>query len=228
MKSLTGLLLALLLPLSVSAAQLKLGAPFFPPYAYFDLDGNLSGIWIKKLTPVLQEAGIEYKAVNTRITRFYSSIATGKVELAALPPDMPGMENVIYSKVPFSQFDLRVFWTGDKPDISNLAQLSGQKVALIKGYNYGGALQNNLSEEARSNFVIRDNQLDAIKLLLSGETDYVLGYWAMMDYLQKNFPDTQLNNHKVAEIPIYLVMHNSADDAQAKIDKFDQALADLR
>ena len=59
---------------------------------------------------------------------------------------------------------------------------------------------------------------------MSGDVDYVLGYWAMMDYLQKNFPDTQLNNHKIGEIPIYFVIHNSAPGAIQTMANFNQAL----
>ncbi|MBE1299090.1 MAG: transporter substrate-binding domain-containing protein [Alteromonadaceae bacterium] len=204
-------------------AEMKLAAPFFPPYAYFDIDGNLSGIWIKQLEPLLQEAEIEFKAINTPIKRFYSSIATGKVELAALPKGMPGMENVLLSEKPFAHFDLRVFWLFDKPEISTLAHLAGQRVVLIKGYSYGGYLQQSLDEAQRGQFVVVENQLEAIKLLLADKADYVLGYWAMMDYLQKNFPDTQLNNHKVSEIPIFLAIHNRTPNANAIMQRFETA-----
>lgn len=222
--------LLLLLSFSISsvamaAEKMKLAAPFFPPYAYFDIDGKLDGLWMKQLGPVLKDADIEFKAVNTPIARFYSSIATGKVQLSALPKGVPGMDNVIYSALPFAKFDLRVFWLDDKPDIANVKQLANQRVVLTRGYNYGGFLEETLNEAQRKNFVQAKTKPEAIELLLNDEADYVLGYWALMDYLQKNRPDVQLNNKKISEIPIYFVVHNSTVDAGAVIERYNAALA---
>ena len=208
-----------------AAEKMKLAAPFFPPYTYFDMDGNLDGLWIKQLNPVLKDAGIEFIAVNTRMARFYSSIATGKVQLSAIPKGVPGMDNVLYSEQPFAHFDLRVFWLDDRPDIANVKQLANQRVVLTRGYNYGGFLEEALSEKARQNFLKAKTKPEAIELLLKGEADYVLGYWALMDYLQKNMPDVQLNNKKISEIPIYFVIHNSAGNASELIDRYDTAFA---
>jgi len=204
---------------------MRLAAPFFPPYTYFDIDGKLDGLWIKQLKPVLKSARIEFKAINTPMARFYSSIATGKVQLSALPKGVPGMDNVIYSDMPFAKFDLRVFWLDDRPDISTVTQLANQKVILTRGYNYGGFLQEALTTEQQQHFVVANTKPEAIELLLKGEADYVLGYWALMDYLQKNMPDVQLNNKKISEIPIYFVIHNSVADAQGIMDRFNVALA---
>lgn len=208
-----------------AAEKMRLAAPFFPPYTYFDIDGKLDGLWIKQLKPVLKSADIEFKAINTPMARFYSSIATGKVQLSALPKGVPGMDNVIYSDMPFAKFDLRVFWLDDRPDISTVSQLAGQKVVLTRGYNYGGFLQEALTTEQQQHFVVANTKPEAIELLLKGEADYVLGYWALMDYLQKNMPDVQLNNKKISEIPIYFVIHNSVTDAQGIMDRFNIALA---
>ena len=228
MKIIKALLVILTLSSSfvaVADEKLRLAAPFFPPYAFFDIDGNIDGMWINQLGPILAESGIDFVAINTPIARFYSSIATGKVQLGALPKGVRGMDNVIYSETPFSKFDLRVFWLADRPDISNIAQLANQKVVLTRGYNYGGFLEDALSEEQRANFVTANNKKEAITLLAAGKADYVLGYWALMDYIQKNTPNIQLNNKKITEIPIYFVMHNSAPDAEAKIAKFNEVLA---
>lgn len=222
------LLLVTLLLLSFkgfAAEKMRLAAPFFPPYTYFDIDGKLDGLWIKQLKPVLKSADIEFKAINTPMARFYSSIATGKVQLSALPKGVPGMDNVIYSEIPFAKFDLRVFWLDDRPDISTVSQLAGQKVVLTRGYNYGGFLQEALTTEQQQHFVVANTKPEAIELLLKGEADYVLGYWALMDYLQKNMPDVQLNNKKISEIPIYFVIHNSVTDAQGIMNRFNLALA---
>ncbi|MCC2604613.1 substrate-binding periplasmic protein [Planctobacterium marinum] len=205
--------------------KMRLAAPFFPPYTYFDIDGKLDGLWIKQLKPVLQIAEIEFKAINTPMARFYSSIATGKVQLSALPKGVPGMDNVIYSDLPFARFDLRVFWLDDRPDISGISQLANQKVILTRGYNYGGFLEEALTTEQQQHFVVANTKPEAIELLLKGEADYVLGYWALMDYLQKNMPDVQLNNKKISEIPIYFVIHNSVTDARGIMARFNAALA---
>lgn len=206
------------------AAPIKLGAPFFPPYAYFDIDGQLSGIWIKQLNPTLSKANIDFKAVHLPIARFYSSVATGKVQFSALPKGLPGMEKVLFSQQPFAYFDLRVFWLNQAPEITQVGQLADKRVALIKGYSYGGVLQQDLPETSRGQFVVAENQLQAIKMLLNNEVDYVVGYWAIMDFLQKNFPDTQLSNQKVAELPVYFAVHQSTPDAKGIIARFEQAL----
>lgn len=228
MKIIKALLIILTVNLSLGAVaddKLRLAAPFFPPYTYFDIDGNLDGIWIKQLSPVMKEAGIDFIAINTPIARFYSSIATGKVQLSALPKDVRGMDNVIYSAAPFASFDMRVYWLADRPDISSVSELANQRVVLTRGYNYGGFLEEALSAEQRANFVTANNKQEAISLLVKGEADYILGYWALMDYIQKNKPELQLNNKKVTEIPIYLVIHNSAPGAEEAIAKYNAALA---
>lgn len=206
--------------------KLRLAAPFFPPYTFFDIDGNIDGIWIQQLTPILNTANIEFTPVHTPVARFFSSIATGKVEISALPKGAKGMSNVLYSDAPFSKYDLRVFWLDDKPDISSIAQLANKKVVLTRGYKYGGFLEETLSEEQRSNFTTANNKSEAIKLLRSGEADYLLGYWALMDYLQKNSINVQLSNKKIYEIPIYFVVHNSAPNAEDVMKRYNAALAD--
>ncbi len=226
MKAITILFLAALFSATALAKDsMRLAAPFFPPYAYFDIDGNLSGAWIRQLQPVLEDAGIEFVAISTPMYRFYSAIGTGRVDISALPKGKPGMENVLFSGQPFSHFDLRIFWKDDKPEIQNIRQLAGQRVALIRGYSYGGYLEESLSEAQRDKFVVVKNQMEAIKLLEADEADYVLGYWAMMDYLSKNFPDTQLNNHKISEIPIYFAIHNSVDNAEEIMQRFEASLS---
>ena len=214
-----------LMTVTQAAEKMKLAAPFFPPYTYFDIDGNLDGLWSEQLNAVLEDAGIEFIAVNTRMSRFYSSIATGKVQLSAIPKGVPGMDNVLYSEQPFARFDLRVFWLDDRPDIANVKQLANQRVVLTRGYNYGGFLEETLAETERQNFVQAKTKSEAIELLLKGDADYVLGYWALMDYLQKNRPDVQLNNKKISEIPIYFVIHNSASNASELIERYNSAFA---
>lgn len=223
---------ALLIVLTISSSfvasaddKLRLAAPFFPPYTYFDIDGNLDGIWIKQLSPILNEAGIDFVAINTPIARFYSSIATGKVQISAVPKNVRGMDNVIYSDAPFARFDLRVFWLEDRPDIANFSELADQKVVLTKGYNYGGFIEESLTDEQRKNFVTANNKKEALSLLIKGEADYILGYWALMDYIQKNSPEIQLNNKKIFEIPVYFVMHKKVPGAVATVARYNAALA---
>lgn len=228
MKIIKALLVILTVNLTFSAlaeTKLRLAAPFFPPYTYFDIDGNLDGIWMKQLSPILKEAGIDFVGINTPIARFYSSIATGKVELSALPKGVRGMDNVIYSEAPFASFDMRVFWLADSPDISSVTELANQRVVLTRGYNYGGFLEEALTEEQRKNFVTANNKQEAISLLVQGKADYILGYWALMDYIQKNSPELQLNNKKVTEIPIYFVIHKNAANAEEAMAKYNVALA---
>lgn len=222
---------ALLLVLTISSSflvsaddKLRLAAPFFPPYTYFDMDGNLDGIWIKQLSPIFNEAGIDFVAMNMPIARFYSSIATGKVQISAIPKGIRGMDNVIYSDVPFAKFDLRVFWLNNSPDIANFSELADQKVILTKGYNYGGFIEETLTDQQRQNFIIANNKKEAISLLVKGEADYILGYWALMDYIQKNSPEIQLNNKKISEIPVYFVMHKNAPNAAATITRYNAVL----
>lgn len=223
---------ALLVVLTISSSfvataddKLRLAAPFFPPYTYFDIDGNLDGIWIKQLSPIFKDANIDFVAINTPIARFYSSIATGKIQISAIPKDVRGMDNVIYSEAPFARFDLRVFWLEDRPDIASFSELADQKVVLTRGYNYGGFIEEALTDEQRKNFVTANNKKEAISLLVKGEADYILGYWALMDYIQKNSPEIQLNNKKISEIPVYFVMHKNAPNAQATVARYNAALA---
>lgn len=217
-------LLFLTVALPSLAIENKLGTPFFPPYAYFDIDGKLTGLWYQQLAPVLAKANISYKPTNVPIKRFYSSVATGKVQLSALPEGMPGMENVLLSSKPFSKFDLRVFWIDGDAHIDSLEQLADKRVLLINGYSYGGLLRDAVPESSRGKFKTVANQGIALKALMNDEADYVLGYWAMMSYLQKNNPEVQLNNHKVAEIPIYFAIHNSVGDAEDMMRRFEQAM----
>lgn len=222
-KSLLLSLLILVAPLN-QAEELKLGSPYFPPYVYFDIDGELAGLWMTQLTPVLESAGITYNAVHIPIKRFYSSAATGKIDLFAMPKGRAGLENVLFSQQPFSHFDLRAFWLDGKQGITSTAELAEQKVALIKGYTYGGVLQNDLTAEARTNFVIADNQNTALQMLINHEVDYVLGYWAIMTHLQESYPNMQINNMKIAELPIYLAIHKNVAGAEELMQRFDAAM----
>ena len=210
--------------LSLNAEELRLGSPFFPPYVYVDMDGELSGLWMTQLYPVLNEAGISFNAVHVPIKRFYASAATGKIDLFAMPKGRAGMENVVFSERPFAHFDLRAFWLDGAENIQALSQLSGHKVALIKGYSYGGLLATNIQSDQQLEFVTAENQKVALEMLMNKEVDYVLGYWAVMTYLQKNYPNEQINNMKIAELPIYLAMHNSVNNAEQLMQSFNAAL----
>lgn len=216
-------ILLLVTPLSYGD-NLKLGSPHFPPYVYFDIDGKLTGLWMTQLSPVLGDAQINYSAVYIPIKRFYSSAATGKIDLSAMPKGLPGMENVLFSARPFSHFDLRAFWLDDAQRISSISELAGRKVALIKGYSYGGQVLSNIEQAQRSQFVVAEDQRIALKMLMDKEVDYVLGYWAIMTYLQKNFPDKQINNIKLAELPIYFTIHKNVENATLLMQRFDQAM----
>lgn len=206
---------------TVQAETLRLGSPFFPPYVYVDMDGELSGLWMTQLSPVFDEAGIVFDAIHVPIKRFYASAATGKIDLFAMPKGRAGMENVVFSERPFAHFDLRAFWLDGAENIQQLSQLSGKKVALIRGYSYGGLLERS---EKQIEFVTADNQKIALKMLMEQKVDYVLGYWAVMTSLQKNYPNVQINNMKIASLPIYLAMHNRVENAEQLIRRFNAAL----
>jgi len=209
----------------IDAEELRLGSPYFPPYVYFDVDGELTGIWMSQLTPVLSKAGISYNAVHIPIRRFYSSAATGKIDLFAMPKGRTGMENVLFSDRPFAHFDMRAFWLDGVESISSLSQLADRKVALIKGYTYGGKLSTDIDASQRSQFVVAENQKIALQMLMNKDVDYVLGYWVVMTYLQKNYPEAQINNIKIAELPVYLAIHNTAENAEALMQRFDAAVS---
>ena len=225
MSKLKTLLFALLFVSSLSqATSLKLGSPYFPPYVYFDIDGELTGTWMTQLSPVLKNAGLSFSAVHVPIKRFYSSAATGKIDLFAMPKGLPGMENVLFSARPFSHFDLRVFWLDSADGVATLSELAGRKVALIKGYSYGGKLSTEIDSQQRSQFVVADDQRQALRMLMNGDVNYVLGYWAIMTHLQKAFPNQQVNNAKISELPIYFAIHQNAENAQKLMQQFDAAM----
>lgn len=208
----------------------EIGHVIFPPYIDRDAKGKLFGSWVEAFQTVLDKANLNYQFTYYPASRYYRHTLDGKIEISLINELFKDPDNaLLVSHLPISDIDLRVFWLQDHPPITQVEQLAYQPIVLLRGYQYGGIIDNLLeNEETRQYFNYVNDHDSAISMLEKERGKYFLGYWRVVKHLMKGQSHMQLNNLKLRKINIHIAVHKKAPNAINLYNQINEIIASLK
>ena len=231
----TCLLLALLSPSTSNATSAnakpvyQIGNVIFPPYIVRNSKGELTGDWMDSFYQIMTKAELEYEFTQYPVARFYKHLLDGKIDISIVSKNIGDQSKVLLlSKQPISKLDVRLFWMPGTITITELSQLKNHAVVIMRGYQYGGILEELQAQNGTTEQLIQvTSHEEAIQMLTRDRAHYFLGYWRLVDYLVKTQSRVQLDTLRLAEIPLHVSVHNTVDNAKGIIEKLDQAIFEM-
>ena len=109
------------------------GPRSFPPFHYFDKEGNLNGISADYIYLIMKQLGVEVKIQkNLPWPEILERVRTGKIDLISCIAKTVDREVFLNFSSPYLSFPLVIVSRNDASFIGGLDDLHGKKVAVIK------------------------------------------------------------------------------------------------
>lgn len=113
---------------------------------------------------------------------------------------------------------------GSNVEVTDLSQLDGKRIALVKGYAYGPLVNNAKGLE----IVYGNDDVENLKMLLSGGADYALVDDLLIQYAKKEQPEKcealAFGSTSLSTNPLHLAVRKNLPEAEAIIKQFDQTI----
>lgn len=122
----------------------------------------------------------------------------------------------------------RLYLVGQKgSDVSatDLSELKGKRVALVKGYAYGSLVDGAEGIE----IVYGSNEVENLKMVKAGKADYTLVEDLLIQHAQKEFPEEtekflEFGQKSLLTKPLHLALRKNLPNASEIIAKFDKMI----
>ncbi len=133
-----------------------------------------------------------------------------------------------YSQYPVDTMYLEAYHSKQHPSVSSIAALRNQRVALLRGYGYGGLLNQLLAPDNQLSITIADSHKQAFGLLAENKVDVVINYRRPSE---QALSELQLNDVVASPIQsseiFFAVSEKSGQNLQL-VKALDQAILELK
>lgn len=163
---------------AVEPLSLRMAAPDFAPYYYYDAEGQPAGELVRLYSMIVENAGYRWQGTIIPARRVMHGLAKGQYDSSILVKN-PLLENsdvMITSPTHVSEMILNVYFHQNKPVIQRKEQLIGHSIAVMRGYGYGGLKRWLDGEYNNLNVYELDSFSSVIRLLENQRVDYALLY----------------------------------------------------
>lgn len=212
----------LLASLRLSASEpLVWGYGDFRPYLYMHEDGQPYGPYADIVKNVFKHADIEYQTLRAPNRRVKKMILDGTIEFAISPKNTIDNPNDFYfSRAIVAKIDLRVYWIGKQPPITQVSDLYRQSVILISSFEYSGlrAYVENVDNKVTVAVNVEDHKR-ALSALAVKRGNYMLGYRAPVELMQLEMNIQDLHSYPMIQTDMYLMIHKSVKNSRQIMDK---------
>jgi len=214
--------------LASNATTLTLGYAEFPPFTYTNEQGNADGIMLAKVEKIIGLAGYR---VNTRALptkRLMKYLVSGEVDVwlgINRPQDFKG--HVLVSKQELGFVSLNIYSLTNQ-ELTGLSDLNGQSVIIIRGYNYGGAIDHILDKNHKITTFITHSHESAFNMLAQRRANYLLAYQSPARVALQNLAIENLSIYNLSKLPIFLIVSRHTRDAEAVLNRLEKVLKTMK
>lgn len=159
-------------------APFRVGLFNMPPFYSQSPSGQPEGELIEVLNKVMAHLGYRWQPKFMPVPQALREVVNGEVDLLMIIRHPMVEGRAIYGDEPMSSMDLLAFHRQDSAVVSDVSGLRGYRVALLRGYGYGGLLNQLLAPSSDLKIHMVEDHRDAFSLLESKQVDYVLNYLA--------------------------------------------------
>ncbi len=163
---------------------------------------------------LFERANLTWRATAYPAKRLFSNFKNGKTNFSILVRASSLLDSCVFSQKPVYSTNLNIYYIGDKKPISVKEDLTGTRVATIRGYSYGSLgkfirnANNNITNE------VTNTHSSALRMLQLGRVDYVLDYASAAEDIIKQNAIADVRSSTLKELNIYLVLSKSYPNAQ--------------
>lgn len=227
------LLGALLLASPVSAETdpepLEFGYIHLPPFGYTDSDGESRGYLVELTRRVLSAMDQPIRVVQHPATRLYRQIDSGETAFTLAAADLHRLENTaVEANEAAITLTLSLYRRPDTEPVSNIEQLKGHHVVLMKGYSYGDLGRFFEAEGDALRVTEARTHRSALRMIQFGRADYLLNYHAPADTTIEQQGLTGIESDIIKQVDVHFFVSRALDNAQALADEWDRNLRQIK
>ncbi len=110
---------------------------YFPPYSYFDENGELVGLSVDTFELIAQKLGVTWKVHENKIWKeIYEDGISKKVDIIATMVDRPERHQHFLFSQPYISKPLVILTHTSQTKLQNRRDIKNKTVALVEGYQY--------------------------------------------------------------------------------------------
>ncbi len=216
--------------IAASAEQppIRVGLFNMPPFYSQNDAGNAEGMLIDTLNQVMKRLGYRWKAEFMPVPQALKNVIHGKVDLLMIIRHPMVEGKAIYGRKPMDSMNLLAFHRSQHPDVSDIKGLRDRRVALIRGYGYGGLLNQLLAPGNGIQIRIAEDHTDAFQQLAAGRADYVLDYLKPGNQTIRELGFSDILSSQVQKKDIYFVVSRHMARGEELMEELERAMDSVR
>jgi len=208
----------------VFSEVVKAGVISFSPY-YIVEDGEVKGgVYTDILERMMERAGLKYSIQAYPVAELFLGIENGDIQIWMGTP----VNGAISSPRKIAEANILVYTPSSVSPPSSIDGLSGKRVLVIDGYNYGGLLKK-MSEPSRSIILDRVRSHEtAFKRLSSGLERFVVDYQTPAEKTISDMKIKNLKSHILSTVDVKIYVSKKAPDPEKLMEQLMKAYEALK
>ncbi|XHS76566.1 substrate-binding periplasmic protein [Burkholderiaceae bacterium UC74_6] len=214
-----------------AAHELTVAAPaFWCPFSC-TAGSRHEGFTLDILRAVFEPRGIQVRLINENYARALQDVRDGHYGAtpSTFKQEAPGF---VFPKTPISR-NQYCFYTapGQRWSYAGIGSLKGQRVGIVKGYSYGGRLDQAIAAKAAQFDVSVGDDIThrMARMVMSQRLDSFVEDESLVQYILSSHPELQLRNAGCEPARYaYLALSPARAESAALAKAFDEGLQRLR
>ncbi|WP_027359201.1 type 2 periplasmic-binding domain-containing protein [Desulforegula conservatrix] len=208
----------------VFSEVVKAGVISFSPYYIVEGGEVKGGVYTDILERMMERAGLKYSIQAYPVAELFSGIENGDIQIWMGTP----VNGAISSPRKIAEANILVYTPSSVSPPSSIDGLSGKRVLVIDGYNYGGLLKK-MSEPSRSIILDRVRSHEtAFKRLSSGLERFVVDYQTPAEKTISDMKIKNLKSHILSTVDVKIYVSKKAPDPEKLMEQLMKAYEALK
>ncbi|RDE24362.1 hypothetical protein DV711_01885 [Motiliproteus coralliicola] len=216
----------LIAPVHAEQRQLRVGLFNMPPYYSQSSSGKPEGILIDILDEALADIGYQWQPHFMEVPEALKEVVSGNIDVLMIIRHPLVEGRVVYGQKPIMTMSLLAYHQRQTADVASLKDLRGKRVALLRGYGYGGLLSQLLAPSSALKIHIAEDHKDAFKLLESKQVDYVLDYLEPGKQIITEMGLQGIESNLLQKKEVYLVLSSKVADGKKLVSKLEKTMSE--
>jgi len=208
---------------------LEFGYLHLPPFGYTDSEGQSKGYLVELARRVFSAMDQPVRFVQHPASRLYRQIDTGDTAFTLASAELHRLsQTAVEAQEAAITLTLTLYRRKGTPSISQVEQLRGHHLVLLKGYSYGKLGE--FFEAGRETIRISEARThrSALRMIQYGRADYLLDYQTPADLTIAQNGMAGFARDVIGRVPVHFFVSKSLDNAQALADAWDNSLRELK
>jgi len=196
----------------------------FPPFSYTDPDGSVQGYAVGIFKLLMDDLRLPYELKSRPTARIYHQLKIGELDIWLGPRGVPTLAPHVW-EVPIPDaysVNLYLWRKVGTPEAIDVSDLQHQNLVVINGFTYSGLINQLSAPENHIQLFRTSSHSNALKMLVSGRSDYLLDYGRPIEILLNEHPEVTLLKTLMQQRKLAFVVSQKAQHAR---ELYEQLLA---